>query len=155
MPCLNQCSKVSLQAHFETDTIPERDCIYFNIEQKQTRKSILPFPSRLILILAQQYLHDIEIRIYSQLEARIHNTASFPSWTLSLHSVSWNLIHDQDYCAQINNNMITALKNHRLKCQNNVHYYHIAGIGFLYKKDKMFLFCTWTKAFISSSQSYA
>lgn len=43
MFCLNRCSKVSLQTHFETDTIPERDCIYFNTEQKQTQKSMLPF----------------------------------------------------------------------------------------------------------------
>lgn len=68
----------------------------------------------------------------------------------SHHELSWNLIHDQDYCAQINNNMITALKNHRLNCQNNVNYYHIAGFRFLIKKTKCFYFALQQKHLLAA-----
>lgn len=62
---------------------------------------------------------------------------------VSHHEMSeWNLIHDQHYCAQIYNNIITALKNYRLNCQNNVNYYHISGFGFFIRKKKDFILHT-------------
>lgn len=73
---------------------------------------------------------------------------------VSHHELSWNLIHNQNYCAQINNNMVTALKNHRLNCQNNVNYYHIAGfVDFFIKKTKCFYFALQQKHLLAAMLS--